>query len=624
MSIIGEIKEKIDIVELVSDYVSLQKAGRNFRALCPFHVEKHPSFFVFPERQSWHCFGACNSGGDVFSFLMRREGIDFGQALRFLAEKAGVSLALHKGGNEVERGKEARLFEINEVAAEYYHYLLLTAPEADLARKHVIQRGVLPQIIKNFQLGFSLDSWEALLRYLTGKGYSFEELVAAGLVIEKGGGDGYDRFRNRLMFPIRDIQGHLIGFGARALDDSLPKYLNSPQTPIFDKSNIVYGIDRAKTTIRQRNSVVIVEGYLDVIIAHQYGWENVVASMGTSLTEEQLRILKRLTKNLFLALDADTAGEEAALRSIEIAEQTLDKKVVPVPIWSGLIRYENILDADVRVIVLPSGKDPDEVIKEDISLWQDLVDKALPVVDFAMQAIMSRVNLEQARGKSLAWARLKPLLFEIKDPIRQSHYLQKSARFLKMDERILASDLRRSYTKKRRPQIAGETEEVSPIIPSLPSSSSPLEEYCLTLLLQYPEFRAISGELRSEYFQHSENRELFIKWQQSTELTSFQDSLDTSLREHADHLLKRVLPTTLAQNEEERWHALNDCILRLQERWLRNLETERKEVLLLEAERSDITTQLAKLEEQGIDVSLRLKEIFNKRDDSAKQRGGKR
>ncbi len=619
MSVIGEIKERIDIVELVSNYVSLQKAGRNFRALCPFHVEKHPSFFVFPERQSWRCFGACNTGGDVFSFLMKKEGIDFGQTLRFLAEKTGVSLVLEKDQGEVERGKEARLFEINEIAAEYYHHLLMTASEANSVRKYLKQRGLLPQTIKNFQLGFSLDEWEALLRYLTSKGYSFEELLMAGLVIEKEGGGGYDRFRNRLMFPIRNIQGRLAGFGARALDDSVPKYLNSPQTPVFDKSSIVYGIDRAKVAIWQRNSVVIVEGYMDVLIAHQHGCENVVASMGTSLTEKQFGVLKRLTKNLFLALDADTAGEEATLRSIEVAGQTLDKKVVPVPIWSGLIKYENILDADIRIIILPPGKDPDEVIREDISLWQDLVDKALPVVDFVMNAIISRVNVEQARDKSAAWSKLKPLISEIKDPIRQSHYLQKLARLLKMNERVLASDLRSSYAKKRRSRITGETEESLAVVPSLPSSS-PLEEYCLTLLLQYPEFRAISGELRPEYFQHTENRELFVKWQQGVELTSFEANLDAPLREHADRLLNRVLPATLTQREEERWYVLNDCSLRLQERWLRNLEAEREEILLLETEKSDATAQLAKLEEQGIDVSLRLKEIFSQRDINAKQR----
>lgn len=622
MSVIGEIKERIDIVELVSDYVSLQKAGRNFRALCPFHVEKHPSFLVFPETQSWRCFGACNTGGDVFSFLMKKEGIDFGQALRFLAERAGIPLALQKDQGEVKQGEEARLFEINEVAAEYYHRLLLTAPEADFARKYIIERGLVPQTVKNFQIGFSSDSWEALSQYLTGKGYSFEELVAAGLVIEKEAGGGYDRFRNRLMFPIRDIQGRLTGFGARALDDSIPKYLNSPQTPIFDKGSIVYGIDRARTAIRQRNSAVIVEGYMDVLITHQYGWENVVASMGTSLTEKQLGILKRLTKNLFLALDADVAGEEAVLRSIETIGQTLDKKVVPVPIWSGLIRYENMLDADVRVIMLPSGKDPDEVIKEDISLWQDLVDKALPVVDFAVHTIISRVDLEQPRDKSLAWARLKPLISEIKDPIRQSHYLQKLARLLRADERVLAGDLRRSHIKKRRSRIDEEGEESLPCISSLPLSSA-LEEYCLALLLRYPEFTAIKEEVRPEYFQHMENRELFIKWHQSAELSSFRDSLDPPLQEYADQLLSRTLPTSVSQSEEERWHALTDCVLRLQERWLRNLEAEREEALLLEAERSGMAAQLLKLEEEGIDVSRRLKEIFSKRDAGTRQRRGR-
>ena len=235
MSVIDEVKQRLDIVELVSEYVSLQKSGRNFKALCPFHAEKHPSFFVFPERQSWHCFGACGTGGDIFSFTMKKEGLDFGQALRLLAEKAGVTLV---APSSVEKGAEAekrdRLFRIHEAAAEYYHYLLLNASAGKTARDYIAQRGLSSQTIKNFQLGFSPEGWEALEQYLVGKGYEEAELVAAGLVLERDGGGSYDRFRNRLMFPIRDVQGNVLGFGARALDESLPKYLNSPQTLIFD------------------------------------------------------------------------------------------------------------------------------------------------------------------------------------------------------------------------------------------------------------------------------------------------------------------------------------------------------------------------------------------------------
>ena len=316
MNSIEDIKQRLDIVQLVSEYVNLQKSGRNFKALCPFHTEKSPSFFVFPEQQSWHCFGACGTGGDIFSFIMKKEGLDFGQALHLLAEKAGVALiAASSPQKQVDDKKRDRLSEINEAAAEYYHHLLLNTSAGKMARDYTIERGLSPQTIDNFQLGFSPEGWETIRQYLISKGYEERELIAAGLLVEREGGGNYDRFRNRLMFPIRDMQGKLVGFGARALDDSLPKYLNSPQTLIFDKSNILYGIDHAKKAIRQDNLAIITEGYMDVLTAHQHSWENVVASMGTAVTDRQLAILKKLTRNLILALDADTAGEEAISRS---------------------------------------------------------------------------------------------------------------------------------------------------------------------------------------------------------------------------------------------------------------------------------------------------------------------
>jgi DNA primase len=341
MSAITEVKQKLDIVELVSEYVTLQKAGRNFKGLCPFHTEKHPSFFVFPEQQSWHCFGACGTGGDIFSFIMKKEGVDFGQALRLLAQRAGITLGPREAPSKAEDEKKERFFQINEAATEYYHHLLSSTKAGEIGRSYLTKRKVTPETIKDFRLGFSPDAWEAIKNYLLGKGYAEKELVEAGLIIEKEEGGSYDRFRDRLLFPICDIQGRVTGFGARVLDDSLPKYINSPQTPIFDKSSSLYGIDKAKSAIRKKNLVIIVEGYMDVLIAHQHGWQNVVGSMGTSLTEKQVEGIKRLTSNITLALDADLAGEEATLRG------------------KAILAYSN---TEANVILLPQGKDPDEVI----------------------------------------------------------------------------------------------------------------------------------------------------------------------------------------------------------------------------------------------------------------------
>ncbi|TFG59626.1 MAG: DNA primase, partial [Spirochaetales bacterium] len=240
MNTADDVKQKLDIVDIVSQYVKLQKSGRNFKAACPFHSEKTASFFVFPEKQSWHCFGACGTGGDVFSFVMKKEGLDFSQALHLLAEKAGVILT-HQSQQNVkeEHERHDRLFKINEVAAEYFHYQLLNSDNGEAARQYAKKRGLTPKTIDNFQLGFSLDRWDDLSGYLVKKDYREDEILAVGLIVLRDKGGYYDRFRNRLMFPIRDIKGRVVGFGGRALDDSLPKYLNSPQTAIFDKSNII-------------------------------------------------------------------------------------------------------------------------------------------------------------------------------------------------------------------------------------------------------------------------------------------------------------------------------------------------------------------------------------------------
>ena len=289
MSVIDEVKQRIDIVDVIGQYASLTKAGRTFRGLCPFHSEKHPSFFVYPEQQSWHCFGACNTGGDVFSFIMKKQGIDFGEALRLLAQRAGVTIP-SKFEPEAE-GKE-RLYQANQAAAQYFHNLLLNSPAGEKAKNYVASRGVSPKTVTDFQLGFSLNSWEALKQHLMERGYTENELLTTGLITESERGETHDRFRNRLMFPILDSRGRITGFGARALDDSLPKYLNSAQTPLFDKSSSLYGINLAQAAIRQQNLAVIVEGYMDVITAHQNGFNNVVASMGTAVTEKQVNILK--------------------------------------------------------------------------------------------------------------------------------------------------------------------------------------------------------------------------------------------------------------------------------------------------------------------------------------------
>ena len=421
MSVIDEVKQKLDIAEVIGQYATLKKSGRNLTALCPFHSEKHPSFFVYPEQQTWHCFGACNTGGDVFAFVMKKEGLDFGETLRFLAQRAGIALPARYEGAGRQEEKEP-FFSANEAASLYYHNLLLNSPAAAKAKSYVESRGFTPQTISDFQLGYSLDAYDALKLYLLEKGHDEKTLLTAGLLYEDERHKTSDRFRGKLMIPIRDIKGRVTGFGARVLDNSEPKYKNSPDSPTFNKSGTLYGIDRAAAAIRKLDFAIIMEGYMDVIMAHQCGVTNAVASMGTAITETQVNILKKLSKNLILSLDADAAGEEAMLRTVS---------------------YENVLNAEMRVILLPPGQDPDEVIREDINAWEALVKNAKPLVDFLFEKTIANLDLSTARDKSAAVDRLLPVIAAITDPIRQAHYLQKLAALVKVDMNTIKASLTR-------------------------------------------------------------------------------------------------------------------------------------------------------------------------------------
>ena len=625
MSVISEVKQRIDIVEIVSEYVSLQKAGHNFKGLCPFHSERYPSFFVFPEQQTWHCFGACGTGGDVFSFVMKKNNSDFGQVLHLLAQRAGVVLTSPGIPSKSEDKDKERLLHINEAATEYYHHVLLTAKTGEAARSYLARRKVMLETIKEFHLGFSPDSWDTAKNYLMNKGYEEGELVNVGLTIEREGGGSYDRFRNRLMFPIYDILGRVIGFGARALDDSLPKYINSPQTLVFDKSGNLYGVHKAISAIRKENLIIVMEGYMDVLTAHQHGWQNVVASMGTSLTEKQAGIIKKLTKNVMLALDADAAGKEATLRGIDVLFHSLEKRGTemlpyskesarsmhkgeePSPLLAQAVKLQSTIDAEISVLRLPPGTDPDEIISENTALWQNLVEQAVPVLDFAFQTVLSKVDTNKAKDKSLAVEKLLPLIYEIKAPIQRSHYLRKLARELKIEESDIKDALSKLKTNHKRPQ-SSEPAEQSRLARQL--VSSPVEEYCLALLLQYPELRKLTQELQPEHFQHTENRELFIQWQGCQDIVHLQGKFDVTLSEHLYYLLDKPFLPSVQESEKERGLILRDCVLRLQERLSRTLEMEKKLTLEITREEEGASAELTRLEREGIDSSRQLREIF--------------
>ena len=327
MSVTDEIKARIDIVDLVSETVKLRRAGKSYTGFCPFHTNtRTPAFVVFPDSGTWRCFGQCNEGGDIFRFVMKKEGWDFPETLRFLAEKAGVELQAQTPERESEDKENERLRNLLEEGVLFYRHQLLQTPAGKQAQQYLNQRGILSETIEKFELGYAPDAWDMAATYFSGKGYSQQEMLEAGMLTEReDSGRKYDRFRHRIMFPIRDGNARMSGFGARILrPDDIPKFLNSPQTPLFDKGHLLYGLHLARKPIRAQDQVVIVEGYLDVIALHQAGFANSVSPMGTALTEDQLRLLKRFSRRVILALDADAAGEKATLRGLEVARQALD------------------------------------------------------------------------------------------------------------------------------------------------------------------------------------------------------------------------------------------------------------------------------------------------------------
>lgn len=519
MSVTDEIKDRLDIVEVVQSYVPLKKAGRSYKGLCPFHSEKTPSFVVFPDSGTWHCFGACATGGDLFSFIMKRENLDFSEALQLLARRAGVELKPPSPQATEAEQRLALLREINQVAATYYHHLLFNSDEAARARAYLDKRGLNREILDRFQVGYALDQWDGLLRYLTSKRYAPADVADAGLIVERDDRSGYyDRFRGRILFSIRDVQGRTIGFGGRVLaEGAVPKYLNSPQTPIFDKSSILYGLDLAKQGIRLANQAVIVEGYTDVLMAHQHGISNVVAQMGTALTEAQLKQLKRHTQRFVLALDADVAGDQATLRGLDVARQVADREVVPVPTPQGLIHFEERLAADIRIASLPVGLDPDEVIRDSPARWAQLIAQAKPVMDFYFQALTAGLDLATAKGKAGAVSALGPLIAEMGDRVQREHYLQQLGRMVQVDERSLWQQIRQA-TAPRQPPHRGLPE---PAAEKPKRAHLQLEEHCLALILRHPALlvqvdeallAGAEGALHPDDLSRAEDRAILAAW----------------------------------------------------------------------------------------------------------------
>ena len=558
MDPIEEIKSRLDIVDIVSESgVQLRRSGRSYTGFCPFHSNtRTPSFVVFPETQGWHCFGACAEGGDVFSFVMKKYGWDFREALEQLARRTGVQLEERQPKGGLEDGAESHLYELLSAAADYFHQLFLHAPQAEPARQYIAKRGFTAATIAEFQIGFALEAWDACRTHFMAQGYTEQELLDVGLLTENPETfRRYDRFRNRLIIPIRDGNGRTVGFGARTLDpDGLPKYLNSPQTHLFDKSHLLYGFDMAKRHIREARQVVIVEGYMDVIQAWQAGFRNVVAQMGTALTEQQLHLLKRLTKRFIIALDADAAGMKATLRGLEVARQTLDREVEIMFDPRGLTKHEGRLEADIRIVTLPEGDDPDSMIRREPEAWPRLLARAKPVVAYVIGVLTADLDLTDIRAKEQIAKQVRPLIEDVASVVERDHYWQMLGRALQVDDKLLrqipTAENRRTPPPQTQPPAKTPPPSSSALLRGKQQAMRRKQSHFLTsCLYQPPLLSLVDAQLQTHGeppvsardFSHVEEQMIFIALRQQPDL--IQGNGWRTLDEHLHQRLENLLGT---------------------------------------------------------------------------------
>jgi len=490
MGVVDEIKARLDLVDYVSQSVKLRRTGKNYIGFCPFHSNtRTPAFVVFPESQTWRCFGQCNEGGDLFGFVMKKEGWDFTETLRILAEKAGIQLSSQPRVDEADAQTRENLIRVLEEAAQFYRAQLLESEAGNAALAYLRRRGLTDATIKIWGLGYAPEGWEELSKHLSRKGYTKELMLRAGLLTERDDGDTYDKFRHRLMFPIRDTYGKMAGFGGRVLQpDDVPKYLNSPRTELFDKGRLLYGLDLARQEIRKTEQAVIVEGYMDVIGLHQAGFGNAISPMGTALTEDQFRLLKKFTRNIVLALDPDVAGEKATLRGLETARKSMDQDDQPTFNSRGLLHFEGRLKADIRVTSLPEGQDPDEIALADPDAWRKIAAEAKPVVVHVMETLAAARDINDAKVKREIAAQVLPLIEDVGDAVERDAYRQQLARLLRVDERslVLANPIQRRSRRGAEERGRTELETSLNAITEKARSNRLLEGQALRTLVQQP------------------------------------------------------------------------------------------------------------------------------------------
>lgn len=558
--IISEIRQRASILEVVSDYVNLKKAGKNYKGLCPFHSEKTPSFMVNEEKQIFHCFG-CGEGGDVFSFMMKIGQLTFPQAVEALAKRYGVKL-IRRDVSKTQKEELARreiLFQINHLASEYYHHLLTQKKEGEKGRKYLAQRGISQEIVQHYRLGYASERWGGLVEFLLEKKMPLERAWQLGLIFPKKKRDDsnqkegwYDAFRNRIIFPIFDLHERVVGFGGRLIGEGLPKYINSSESEIYHKGEILYGLPEAKRYISEKDCVIIVEGYFDLLTLHQFGLKNSVATLGTALTQNHLYLLKRYTKNIILLFDPDQAGTQAALRTLPLF---LEEGLVP------------------KVVILPQGEDPDTFIRKgNVSTFEKMVVEASPLIDFSLNRLFKVYDFKSIDGKVKIAEEGMKLIQKIPEKIRRDFYVKILAERLEVSESTL-HEIISSLSKDR----TGPSTPVSQL-PSLEQFPK-AEEMLIRLLIHHPELiPMVSKEGVLHEFENPILKRLGLtledlyKEKERLDLPEVLEGLEKDLSER---LRKYVFEETgIERNHLEK--VLKDCIQKIHQR---KLKREGKELL---------------------------------------------
>ena len=591
---IEEIKQRLDLVDLIQEYVKLNPAGSNFKARCPFHNEKTASFMVSPEKQIWHCFG-CSLGGDHFEFIKKIEGVEFPEALRILAKRANVKL---EDKDPEHHNQKTRLWDLLRDLSDYWHGTLLNSPEAQFVRNYLAERKVGVEAIKAFQLGYAKDSWNDAILHLQNMGYSLREIELAG--VSKIGetkadfqsNHPYDRLRNRLIFPIRNVHGNVVGFTGRTMAKEFEggKYINSPQTQIYNKSTLLYNLDLAKQEIRKKDYAILVEGNMDALAAYQAGTKNVVAVSGTSLTDEQINLLKRFTQNVMISFDADVAGTKANLRGIDLAWQ------------AGL---------NVKVVPLPKGQDPDDVIREDPEKWKAALRAANNFMDFVFQATLSELDISRIDHKKSAAKKLLAVIAKLGDPVEQSYHLKKLAIILEVAEETLIKILSQinSKTKKGLP-----VKEIQASFKPIGQERS-VAERLVALLIKFPDyFPEVLNRLEPEEIIYLPVQRLYKEMaiyynkEQNLELSGFSGQLDQSSRDYIERLSLIIDEEIFNGTAQEIQHEISEVSKRLKKIYLKDrLKVVQK--LMQQAEQAKNITEVNELSDEFSKLTFKLQDL---------------